>query len=42
MVGRAPFDYDGSRGLFSICTLPFFLFGLYRCIAVLVRALRRK
>lgn len=42
MVGRAPFDYDGSRGLFSICTLPFFLFGLYRCIAVLVRALRRR
>lgn len=42
MVGRAPFDYDGSRGLFSICTLPFFLFGLYRCIAALVAALRRR
>lgn len=42
MTGHLPFEYTGSRGLFSICTLPFFLLGLWRCAVGLVRSLRSR
>ncbi len=42
VAGGLPFKYTGSGGLFSVCTLPFFLLGLWRCIAGLARSLKSR
>lgn len=42
MTGQAPFTYTGNRGLFSICTLPFFLLGFLICLKRTAGSIRRR
>lgn len=42
MTGGMPLSYGGSRGLFSVCTLPFFFIGLGLCAVRGLRGLKRR